>query len=146
MTTNTRHRRTVFDLTPQELKQLHQLNLNVSATVPPRRPRMAGSYANYHDRHFDEGIHARYQEMHARAKLLRSEWLRLYQISHKVVMQAIQTRYNPYAHAARLGLSAPPVPEGYADALRQWRELKPRAIASSTSAPWTESPFRLSVI
>lgn len=121
--TTTRHR-TVFDLTPQELQELYQLNLNISATVPPRRPRSAPSCGNFHDRHFDDGIFERYQEMYARAKSQRVDWLRLHRITRKVMLQAIETNYNPYAKASKLGLVAPPEPEGYAEAQRAWREPK----------------------
>ena len=122
MTTN--RRRTVFDLTPQELRELYRLNQNVSATVAPRRPRIAPSYSNYQDRDFDEGIYARYHEMHALAKAQRSDWLRMHRITRNVMLQAVTTNYNPYAKADRLGLVAPPEPEGYAEAQRAWRAPK----------------------
>ena len=46
MTTKTRLR-TVFDLTPQELHELRQINLAVMATVPPARPRRGSGFNNY---------------------------------------------------------------------------------------------------
>lgn len=117
-------RRTVFDLTPQELQELYRLNRNVSATVPPRRPRIAPSQGNYHERDFDEGIYARYQEMHALAKAQRSDWLCMHRITRHVMLQAVTTNYNPYAKADRLRLVAPPEPEGYAEAQQAWRKTK----------------------
>ena len=107
-------RRTVFDLSPQELFELHKLNLQVSATVPPKRPSYSPSGSEFS---FDYGMYERYRDLHVRAKDERSAWLREKRITLKVVAQAALTNYKPYANAARLGLVAPPMPEGYAQAL-----------------------------
>ena len=107
MTTKTRLR-TVFDLTPQELHELRQINLAVMATVPPARPRRGSGFNNYSDYAFDYGIYERYKNNHALAKQNRSDWIRSHRVNRQVVLQAIRTDYNPYAHADRLGLVAPP--------------------------------------
>ncbi len=106
-------RRTVFDLSPQELHDLRRLNLQVSATVPPKRPRPSSSGSEFA---FDYGIYERYCDLHARAKTERSEWLRAQRITLKVAAHAVLTDYKPYANAARIGRVAPPMPEGYAEA------------------------------
>lgn len=139
----TTRRRTVFDLTPQELQELHRVNMQVRATVPPRRPRVASSYGNFHDRHFDEGIHERYKEMHARAKALLTDWLRTHRITRKVMLQAIKTNYNPYAKAGKLGLVAPPLPEGYAEAQQAWREPKAKPHAAPATLVMGPSGIRI---
>ncbi len=115
MTTKTRLR-TVFDLTPQELHELRQINLAVMATVPPARPRRSSGFNNYNDYAFDYGIYERYKNNHTLAKQNRSDWIRSHRVNRQVVLQAIRTDYNPYAHADRLGLVAPPMPEAYAQA------------------------------
>ena len=117
MTTSTRRRRTVFDLTPQELHELREINLAVMATVPPARPRRGPAYDSYSEYAFDYGIYERYQERHALAKQKRAEWIRAHRINRQVVLQAIRTDYKPYAHADRVGLVAPPMPEGYEQAM-----------------------------
>lgn len=121
-------RRSVFDLSPQELQELYQHNLNVSATVPPRRPARAPSDGSYSDYAFDLGIYDRYRDLHARAKSERSAWLKDRRISHKVAEQAALTGYNPYVLADRLGCVAPPMPEGYAEALAAWRKSRAKAV------------------
>ncbi len=121
---STVHRRTVFDLLPLELKEMYRLNLNVSATVPPRRPSRSNS-EDYNEYAFDEGIYQRYREMHDRAKAERSLWLRTHRITRAVMNDAYRTDYDPYTNAPRLGLTAPPVPEGYTDSMRAWREPPP---------------------
>ena len=107
-------RRTVFDLSPQELHDLRRLNLQVSATVPPQRPRPSRSASEFA---FDYSIYERYRDLHLRAKVERSEWLRARRITLKVAAHAVLTDYNPYANAARIGRVAPSMPEGYAQAL-----------------------------
>lgn len=107
-------RRTVFDLSPQELFELHKLNLQVSATVPPKRPSYSPSGSEFS---FDYGIYERYRDLHARAKDERSAWLREKRITLKVAGQVVLTDYKPYANAARIDLVAPPMPAGYAQAL-----------------------------
>lgn len=107
-------RRTVFDLTPQELLDLRKLNLQVSATVPPTRPSYTRSGSDFS---IDYGIYERYRDLHARAKAERSAWLREKRITRKVAAQAVLTAYKPYANAARIDCVAPPMPEGYAEAL-----------------------------
>lgn len=121
-------RRTVFDLSPQELQELYRHDLNVSATVPPRRPVRSPSDCSYSDYAFDLGIYDRYRNLHARAKSERSAWLKDRRISHKVAEQAALTRYNPYALADRLGCVAPHMPEGYAEALAAWRKPPAKAV------------------
>lgn len=116
MPTPTRRRRTVFDLTPQELFELRKLNLNVNATTPPKRPRPTGTYDSCQDFSFDYGIYERYRDLHERAKAERSEWLKSHRITLSVMAQVKQTRYNPYKNAAALGFETPPLPEGYEEA------------------------------
>lgn len=114
MTTTTRssRKRTVFSLTPQELFELKKLNTNVSATVPPSKPRRAGS--SYSEYAYDLGIYDRYVNLHERAKYERSVWLREHRVTREVAAAAIRTEYKPYANASRLGDEAPPpMPEGY---------------------------------
>jgi hypothetical protein len=127
---STVRRRTVFDLLPLELKELYRLNLNVSATVPPRRPSRSSS-EDYNDYAYDEGIYERYREMHDRAKAERSLWLRTHRITRAVMLDAARVDYDPYAQATRLGLTAPPVPDGYTEALRAWREPPPPPVPLS---------------
>lgn len=71
---------------------------------------------------FDLGIYERYRDLHARARSERSAWLKAQGISHKVAAQAVLTDYNPYAQAARIGRVAPPMPDGYAEALAAWQK------------------------
>jgi hypothetical protein len=118
MPTPTRRRRTVFDLTPQELFELRKLNINVNATTPPKRPRPSGAYDSYQDFSFDYGIYERYRDLHERAKTERSAWLQSHRITLSVMAQVKQTRYNPYKNAAVLGCVIPPLPEGYAEAFQ----------------------------
>lgn len=125
MPTTSARRRTVFDLSPQELQVLYRHNQNVSATVPPHKPRRSTD-TTYADHAFDAGIYERYRDLHARAKRERSEWLKTHRISHKVAAQAALTHYNPYTHAARIGCVAPPIPPGYADALAAWHKPAPK--------------------
>jgi hypothetical protein len=110
-----RIRRTVFDLQPQELLTLHSLNRSVSATMPPKRPRLSADAGSYSEYELDYGIYERFRDLNARAKAERSEWLRTQRITHKVAAQAALCGYQPYKRAARLGLEAPPMPEGYAE-------------------------------
>ena len=42
--------------------------------------------------------------------------------------QAALTGYNPYVLADRLGCMAPPMPEGYAEALAAWRKSRAKAV------------------
>ena len=79
-----RIRRTVFDLQPQELLTLHSLNRSVSATVPPKRPRLSADAGSYSEYELDWGIYERFRDLHARAKAERSDWLRSQRITHKV--------------------------------------------------------------
>jgi hypothetical protein len=109
-----RSRRTVFDLSPQELFELRKLNLQVSATVPPKRPSYSTSGSKYS---FDYDIYERFRDLHARAKAERSAWLIEKRITLQVAAQAEQTDYRPYANAARIGCVPPPMPEGYANAI-----------------------------
>jgi hypothetical protein len=67
-------RRTVFDLSPQELLTLHSLNRSVSATVPPKRPRLSADAGSYSEFELDYGIYERFRDLHARAKAERSDW------------------------------------------------------------------------
>jgi hypothetical protein len=118
MSTSTSRKRTVFNLTPQELHTLRKLNINVSATVPPRRPSRVGGQSEYA---YDLGIYDRYRELHERAKYERSIWLREQRITRAVVAQAVLAQYNPYANASRLGVDAPPpTPAGYE---QEWQML-----------------------
>ncbi|WP_291931136.1 hypothetical protein [Limnohabitans sp.] len=121
-----RRTRTVFDLSPQELHALHQHNLNVSASVPPSRPSRSSAFTQA-DHAFDLGVYERYRDLHARAKSERSAWLKAQGISHKVAAQAVLADYNPYAQAAHIGRVAPPVPEGYAEAVAAWKNPPPKA-------------------
>ena len=66
--TAARRRRTVFDLTPQELRELSRLNGYVSASVPPRRPGLSAG----REFEFDYGIYEKYCELHVWAKAERS--------------------------------------------------------------------------
>ena len=88
MTTKTRLR-TVFDLTPQELHELRQINLAVMATVPPARPRRGSGFNNYSDYAFDYGIYERYKNNHALAKQNRSDWIRSHRVNRQVVLQGL---------------------------------------------------------
>lgn len=126
MPTPTRRRRTVFDLTPQELFELRKLNLNVNATTPPKRPRPSGAYDSYQDFSFDYGIYERYRNLHERAKAERSEWLQSHRITRSLMTQIIQTRYNPYKNATALGFETPPLPEGYEEAFQTLFKPKPK--------------------
>lgn len=125
-TTRKRLSRTVFDLSPQELHTLRQHNLNISATVPPKRPSRSAGYSSYSDYAFDYGIFEKYRDLHWRAKCERSDWLKAQRITHKVAAQAALARYRPYARAAALGLVAPAMPEGYAQAHEALFVPKPR--------------------
>jgi hypothetical protein len=122
--TRKRHNRDVFALTPQELHTLQQLNLTVSATVPPKCP--SRSTDCYSDFAFDYNIFERYRDLHGRAKRERSEWLKAQRITHKVAAQTALARYKPYARAQALGLVAPPMPECYAQAHAALFTPKPR--------------------
>ena len=133
-----RRTRTVFDLSPQDLHALYQHNLNVSASVPPRRPRRSSAFTQA-DHAFDLGIYERYRDLHARARSERSAWLKAQGISHKVAAQAVLTDYNPYAQAARIGRVAPPMPEGYAEAVAAWKNPPPKADLKS-DAKWPTLP------
>lgn len=138
MNTPRRPRRTVFDLSPQELWDLRKLNVRVSATVPPRRPRYNSASGDYSEYAFDLGIYERYRDSHDKAKAERSLWLREHRITLDVVRQAVQTNYKPYEHAQRIGLQAPPMPEGYAQAMAALQ-----AAAAPKPVPPTEKKTRL---
>ena len=125
-TTRKRISRTVFDLSPQELHTLRQHNIHVSATVPPKRPSRSPGDGSYSDYAFDCGIFEKYRDLHWRAKSERSDWLKAQRITHKVAAQAALARYMPYARAAALGLVAPAMPEGYAQAHAALFAPKPR--------------------
>jgi hypothetical protein len=129
--TTARRRRTVFDLTPQELRELSRLNTVVSASVPPRRPGLSSG------REFenDYGIYERYRDLHAKAKAARADWLREHRLNLTIAAQAKSTDYNPYAHAGVVGLVAPPMPEGYAEALLVWRKSKEKTEPRSRDLP-----------
>jgi hypothetical protein len=94
---------------------LHSLNRSVSATVPPKRPRPSADAGSYSEYELDYSIYERFRDLHARAKAERSDWLRTQRITHKVAAQAALCGYQPYKRADRLGLEAPPMPEGYAE-------------------------------
>ena len=145
-TTRKRHKRTVFDLTPQELHTLQQLNLTVSATVPPKRPsRSTGCFSEYA---LDYGIFERYRDLHERAKRERSEWLKAQRITHKVAAQAALARYKPYARAQALGLVAPPMPEGYVQAHAALFTPKPRPVVqpqAPADSPSSPGGFQISM-
>lgn len=118
MSTSTSRKRTVFNLTPQELHTLRKLNINVSASVPPRKPSRVDGQGEYA---YDLGIYDRYRDLHERAKYERSIWLRERRITRAVVAQAVLAQYNPYANASRLGVDTPPpTPEGYE---QEWQTL-----------------------
>lgn len=108
-------RRTVFDLSPQELFDLRRMNLQVIATVPPRRPRRSASSDAAEFMH-DDGLYEHYCNLHARARHERAEWLKAQGISLKVAAHAVLTDYKPYEQAQRIGRVAPPLPAGYAQA------------------------------
>ena len=108
-------RRTVFDLSPQELFDLRRMNLQVSASVPPRRPRRSASSDAAEYMH-DYGVYEHYCNLHARARHERAEWLKAQGISLKVAAHAVLTDYKPYEQARRIGRVAPPLPAGYAQA------------------------------
>lgn len=120
-------RRTVFDLSPQELLTLHSLNCSVRATVPPKRPRLSADAGSYSEFELDYGIYERFRDLHARAKAKRSDWLRTQRITHKVAAQAALCGYLPYKRADRLGLEAPPMPEGYAKTLQALMQARQAA-------------------
>lgn len=79
-------RRTVFDLSPQELFDLRKLNVRVSATVSPKRPSYSSSGSEFS---FYYGIDERYHDLHLRAKDERSAWLREKRITLKVAALAV---------------------------------------------------------
>ncbi len=91
------------------------MNRSVSATVPPKRPRLSADAGCYSEYKLNYGIFERFRDLHARAKAERSDWLRTQRITHKVASQAALCGYQPYKRADRLGLEAPPMPEGYAE-------------------------------
>lgn len=134
-----RRRRTVFDLSPQDLHALYQHNLNVSASVPPRRPSRSSAFTQA-DHAFDLGIDERYRDLHARALSERSAWLKAQGISHKVAAQAVLTDYNPYAQAARIGRVAPPMPDGYAEAFAAWRQPPQKTDQKPVPKPQANGP------
>ncbi len=127
----TARRRTVFDLTPQELRELSRINTVISASVPPRRPGLSSG------REFenDYGIYERYRDLHAKAKAARADWLREHRLNLTIAAQARSSDYNPYANAGFLGLVAPPMPEGYAEALLAWRKPTAKTEPKSRDNP-----------
>jgi len=136
----TARRRTVFDLTPQELQELNRLNGYVSASAPPRRPGLSSG----REFEFDYGIYEKYRESHDRAKAERSYWLRTHRLNLRIAAQAESADYNPYVNAGFLGLVAPPMPEGYAEALEAWR--KPKAKPESKAADIPSGPNSVQIM
>lgn len=114
-----RLRRTVFDLTPQELRELARWQLVVSATKPPERPRISAYRSNGMGYEHAMDVYERYRTKHQMAKDQRNDWLKAQGISRKVAGQAILAGYHPYAKAHRIGLVAPPEPPGYTEALKE---------------------------
>lgn len=87
---NPSRRRTVDSLSLQELSELRQLNLHVSSTKPPRRPRLSDGYENHNEYAYDLSIYERYQDSHLRAKAERSAWLKAHRITLKVAAEAMR--------------------------------------------------------
>lgn len=89
--TSVPRRRTVQDLSPEEMRTLARLDRNVCATVPPSRPRGSSpgavSMTAYE-------IYERYRALHWRAKDERAAWLQANRISQAVAKQAAAARYK----------------------------------------------------
>ena len=98
--------RTVFDLTPDELRHLESLDSTVKAMSPAPSARMRGGDS------YDRDIRERYRYLLRQAKANRSGWLKAQRISAAVASQAAATGYDPYRNAAWIDLVAPPMPEG----------------------------------
>lgn len=79
-----RTRLTVVDLHLQETLTLHDLSRSVSATVPPKPPRLSADAGIYSKYELDYGIYERFRDLNARAKAERSDRLRTQSITHKV--------------------------------------------------------------
>ena len=121
------------------LRQLYRNARQQPGSVPPRRPSRSSAFTQA-DHAFDFGIGERYRDLHARARSERSAWLKVQGISHKVAAQAALTDYNPYAQAARIGRVAPPMPEGYAEALADWRQQPQKADQKPVPKPQANGP------
>ncbi|MGV0985885.1 MAG: hypothetical protein ACOYB2_15140 [Limnohabitans sp.] len=113
--------RTVFDLTPDELRELRSLDYTVTAMSPAPSGRGGDCY--------DIEIRERYRDRLRQAKANRSAWLKAQRISATVARQAAATLYDPYRHAAFIGLVAPPMPDGYEQAVLTFeqKEAKDKA-------------------
>lgn len=79
---NKSKRRSIADLTADELQKLKELNRYVCATIPPKRPKSAYSNVTPYDE-----VRARYEEMHCRAKAMRSDWL----AAHRMTLKEART-------------------------------------------------------
>lgn len=98
-TPSRRAARTVFDLSPDELRELNRLDSTVSALSPAPKGNGGDCY--------DREIRERYRYLLRTAKANRSAWLKARRISAVVALQAAQTFYDPHANAEYAGLSAP---------------------------------------
>ena len=126
MSMKTKPRRTVFDLTPQDLFELKRLQNAIHASVPPRKPKRSDGYVSYVEYEYDLGMYERYREIHDSAKYQMTDLLRDLRITSAVAAQAALCRYNPYANAQALGLEAPPIPLGYQQAHDELFRPKPK--------------------
>ena len=97
--------RTVFDLTPDELRELQSLDSTVASLSPAPSGRDGDSY--------DRDIRERYRYLLRTAKANRSAWLKSRRITAAVALQAARTLYDPYRHAGFIDLVAPSMPVGY---------------------------------
>jgi len=91
--------RTVFDLTPDELRELQSLDSTVASLSPAPSGRGGDSY--------DRDIRERYRYLLRTAKANRSAWLKSRRITAAVALQAAQTLYDPHTNAGFASLVAP---------------------------------------
>jgi hypothetical protein len=94
--------RTVFDLSPDELRELKSLDSTVASLSPAPSGRGGDSY--------DRDIRERYRYLLRTAKANRSGWLKSRRITAAVALQAAQTLYDPHTNAGFAGLVAPTNP------------------------------------
>jgi hypothetical protein len=94
--------RTVFDLTPDELRELQSLNSTVNALSPAP----TGSGGDCYDREIRE----RYRYLLRTAKANRSACVKSRRITAAVALHAAQTLYDPHTNAGFAGLVAPTNP------------------------------------
>ncbi len=125
MNRTTRTARTVFDLTPDELRVLCSLD----STVTAMSPAPSGYASDSCNREIPEGHYAGLQQ----AKAKRSDWLRARRISATVARQAAETHYDPYRHAGFIDLVAPPMPEGYEQEVLTLEQKNDRYAAQRTA-------------